>query len=105
VLTDIVSLVRFALHEDEELVPYPERVRERFDAWLLAQENAGRTFTSEQRAWLEQIRDHVAASLGITTDDFAFIPFAEHGGLGRAGQVFGDGLEPLLEELNEALSI
>ena len=28
------------------------------------QENAGRTFTAEQLAWLERIRDHIAASLG-----------------------------------------
>ena len=66
VLTDMVSLVRFALEQDDELVPYPELVDERFQAWLLAQENAGRTFTPEQLAWLERIRDHVAASLAIT---------------------------------------
>ena len=58
VLTDLVSLVRVALHQEDELVPYPEHVRERFSAWLLAQENAGRAFTPEQLAWLELIRDH-----------------------------------------------
>jgi type I restriction enzyme R subunit len=103
VLTDIVALVRFALHQEGELVPYPERVRERFEAWLLQQENAGRAFTPEQLAWLERIRDHVAASLGISADDFAYTPFVEHGGLGRASQVFGAELAPLLDELNEAL--
>jgi type I restriction enzyme, R subunit len=45
----------------------------------------------------------VAASLGITADDFAYTPFVEHGGLGKAGQVFGTELGPLLDELNEAL--
>jgi type I restriction enzyme R subunit len=105
VLTDIVSLVRFALHQEGELVPYPERVGERFEAWLLQQENAGRTFTPEQLAWLERIRDHVAASLGISTDDFAYTPFVEHGGLGRVSQVFGAELAPLLHELNEALVV
>ena len=71
VLTDLVSLVRVALHQEDELVPYPELVRERYRAWLLQQENAGRVFTPEQLAWLERIRDHVAASLGISADDFA----------------------------------
>ncbi len=66
VLTDLVSLVRFALEQEDELVPYPELVDERFQAWLLAQENAGRTFTPAQLAWLERIRDHVAASLAIS---------------------------------------
>ena len=103
VLTDLVSLVRVALHQSEELVAYPELVRERFGAWLLVQENAGRVFTQEQLLWLERIRDHVAASLGITADDFSYTPFVESGGLSRAAQVFGDDLGPLLEELNEVL--
>jgi len=105
VLTDIVSLVGFALHQDGELVPYPERVGERYDAWLLQQENAGRTFTPEQLLWLDRIRDHVAGSLGISVDDFAYTPFVEAGGLGKAGQVFGADLAPLLNELNEALTV
>jgi type I restriction enzyme, R subunit len=104
VLTDVVSLVRFALRQDGELVPYPERVRERYDAWLLQQENAGRSFTSEQLVWLERIRDHVAGALGITTDDFGYTPFIEHGGIGRAAALFGDGLGHLLLELNDQLA-
>ena len=64
VLTDLVSLVRFALHEDDELVAFPERVRERFQAWLLQQENAGREFTPEQlalaRSWIREARRDVA---------------------------------------------
>ncbi len=104
VLTDIVSLVRYALEQEDELVPYPERVAERFEAWLLQQENAGREFTPEQLAWLERIRDHVAASLAITADDFDYTPFVEHGGIGKAHELFGDELAPLLDELNQALA-
>jgi len=103
VLTDIVSLVRFALEQDDELVAYPELVRERFQAWLLQQENAGRTFAPEQLAWLEQIRDHIAASLGISADDFQYTPFVEHGGVGKAVEVFGEELALLLDELTGAL--
>jgi len=104
VLTDIVSLVRYALEQENELVPYPQRVNERFNAWLLQQENAGREFTPEQLAWLERIRDHVAASLTITADDFDYTPFVEQGGVGKAYEVFGDELVPLLDELTEALA-
>ena len=104
VLTDLVSLVRVALHQDDELIAYPDLVRERHHAWLLQQENAGRTFTGEQLLWLERIRDHVAAALAITTEDFGYTPFVEAGGLGKAAQVFGDGLGPLLDELNEVLA-
>jgi type I restriction enzyme R subunit len=104
ILTDLVSLVRVALHQEDELVPYTDQVRERYRAWLLQQENAGRMFTPEQLAWLDRIRDHVAAALGITPDDFAYTPFVEAGGLGRAAQVFGEDLTPLLERLTEVLT-
>ena len=103
VLTDIVSLVRFALEQEDELVPYPEIVGQRFQAWLLTQENAGRTFTAEQLKWLRQIREHVAASLAIDAEDFEYVPFVEQGGVGRAYELFGEELAPLLDELNEAL--
>jgi len=103
VLTNLVSLVRFALHADDELVAFPDRVRERFQAWLLQQENAGRVFTPEQARWLHWIADAVATSLGVTVDAFEYAPFVQHGGLGRAAQVFGEELRPLLEELNEVL--
>lgn len=103
-LTDVVSLVRFALHRDDELVPYADRVRERFDNWLAQQANTGRTFTPEQRRWLEMIRDHVAQSLEIDVADFDYTPFVEEGGLGKAGQVFGGEIVALVRELNGVLS-
>jgi type I restriction enzyme R subunit len=104
VLTDLVTLVRFALHEDDELVPFPERVAERYHAWLLQQENHGRAFTPEQLAWLERVRDTIASSLGVTREDMMGPPFAERGGLGKASELFGDQLDPLLDELTEVLS-
>jgi type I restriction enzyme R subunit len=104
VLADIVQIVRFALEQDDQLVPFPERVNERFAGWLLQQKQAGRSFTLEQVQWLERIRDHIAASLTISADDFQYTPFAQHGGLGKAYEVFGNELNPLLDELNEALA-
>ncbi len=38
ILTDLVSLERFAIHQDNELVPFPERVNANFKAWLAGQE-------------------------------------------------------------------
>ena len=52
---------------------------------------------------LELIRDQIAASFQIGRDDFDYAPFSQKGGLGRVYQVFGEGLEPLLAELNEVL--
>ena len=103
ILTDIVSLVRFALHRDEELVPFASQVEERFENWMAQQANRGRSFTDEQRMWLGLIKDHIAASFRIEKDDFDEVPFNQKGGLGRVYGVFGGQLEPLLDELNEVL--
>ena len=103
-LTDIVSLVRFALHQDQELVPHADRVRARFDNWIAQQANRGRQFTGQQVRWLTMMRDHIATSLEIGIEDFDDVPFVQEGGLGRAKQVFGEGLGSLLRELNEVLA-
>jgi type I restriction enzyme R subunit len=76
-LTDIVSLVRFALHQDPELIPHAERVRARFESWIAQQASRGRQFTDQQVRWLEMIRDHVATSLEIAIEDFDDVPFAQ----------------------------
>jgi type I restriction enzyme R subunit len=104
VLADIVSLVRFALHHDGELRPFRDQVNEDFAQWMADQEENGRRFTDEQRQWLEAMRDHISASLAISTDDFEYVPFIQRGGLGKAQQIFGDQLRPLLNELNEVLA-
>ncbi len=103
VLTDIVSLVRFAIHQQDELHPFEDDVNARFARWMTQQEGNGRKFTDEQRQWLEAIRDHVATSLTIEADDFEYEPFVQRGGLGKAYQVFGKDLDPILKELNEVL--
>ena len=103
VLTDIVSLVRYALQQENELEPFPERVAVRFEQWLAEQTGLGREFTDEQLQWLELIRDHVGGSLAIERDDFEYPPFVQHGGLGRVYQLFGPDLDPLLGELNRVL--
>lgn len=61
-------------------------------------------FTPEQRKWLEMIRDHIAANLGIETDDFELSPFAQEGGIGRVYQLFGTELPVVLEALNKELA-
>ncbi len=103
VMADIVSLVRYAVGHEGELAPFAEQVEERFRGWLATQEIAGRQFTDEQRQWLEDIKDHIAGSVSIEPADLQHAPFVQRGGIGRAHALFGDGLAPLLEELNLAL--
>jgi type I restriction enzyme, R subunit len=101
---DLVSLVRFALEQQPVLAPFADSVAERFDAWLSDKAKAGATFSPEQLAWLDLIRDHIATSLSIEPDDFDYAPFSQRGGLGKAHQLFGAQLPTLLDELNEALA-
>jgi type I restriction enzyme R subunit len=122
ILTDLVSLVRYAMHQENELVPYPERVHANFNAWMAQQSQSpslksslpgeGRgpisptssPFTPEQTHWLEMIRDHIAANLGIEKEDFEYAPFAQQGGIGKVYQLFGNDLPKVLEELNRELA-
>src|ERR1035437_6492013 len=96
------SLVRFALEQQPVLTPFAKSVAERFNTWLAAK--AGAVFTPEQLSWLNLIREHIATSLSIESDDFAYAPFSQRGGLGKAHQLFGEQMPKLLDELNEALA-
>ena len=104
ILTDLVSLVRFAMHQENELVPFPEKVEVNFKAWLAQQESAGKKFTDEQRQWLVMIRDHIAGNVSIDADDLDYSPFIQQGGLGRFYQLFGEATGAVLEQLNEVLA-
>jgi type I restriction enzyme R subunit len=101
---DLVSLVRFALEQQPVLEPFADSVQGRFDSWLAQKTKTGVAFTTDQRAWLELIRDHIATSLSIEPDDFDLAPFSQRGGLGKAHQLFGEQLPKLLDELNEVLA-
>lgn len=104
VLTDLVSLVRYTLGEDSELVAFPEMVEGRFQNWLAQQRQAGRSFTDEQLWWLKKIKDQFATGLAVSRKDLDETPFAQRGGLGKAYDVFGDRLDSLLDRLSEALA-
>ena len=103
-LADIVSLVRYTLHQDAELIPFRDQVEERFAAWLAAQEQKGVSFTVEQLQWLTWMKENIATELGIEPESFEYTPFVEHGGIGKAAQVFGQRLSPLMDELSEVLA-
>lgn len=103
-LTDIISLIRFAIGESDVLEPFTEAVNDRFYKWLSEQEKSDRKFTPEQIEWLTMIKDHIATSLAIQMDDFEYAPFYEKGGVMKVYQVFGEELKSILEELNERLA-
>lgn len=103
-LTDLVSLVRFALGLETELKPFSEQVDKRFQEWIF-RHNAQRAtaFTPEQTEWLRLMKDHIASSCGISRDDFDYAELAGKGGLQKVWAVFGHQLDGLMHEMNEEL--
>ncbi len=103
-LVDLVAIVRHAIDPGGTLVPVADQVNARYREWLAEKEHRGQTFTSAQRRWLDAIKDHIASSLRIDTDDFEDVPFNQWGGLGGVWRAFGEDLDGVLAELNERLA-
>ena len=120
--SDLVSLIRHALRHDvppptsvaqdegpfagepDELVPFSDRIQERYLHWLAVQEQQGAEFTDEQSRWLDAFARVIATSLHFEEELFDYDPWlSAQGGLGRAHQLFGANLRPLIDDLNDSL--
>ena len=104
-LVDVVALVKHAIDPSTLLSPMGMTVEERYQEWLGDKEKLGVTFTMDQKKWLDAIKDHIASSLAIEQDDLEEVPFNTIGGLGRAYELFGETLAPILDELNMRLAV
>jgi type I restriction enzyme R subunit len=102
ILADLVSLVRHAAL-DEDLVPYPERVEQRYREWLVVQTAGGRQFSAQERWWLDEIARYIGINVSINVDDLNYSGFQAHGGQVAAQRLFGTHLVSLLEELSTKL--
>jgi type I restriction enzyme R subunit len=103
-LTEVVSLVRFALGQSEALEPFGTVVERRLNLWLGREKKAGRDYSPEQEQWLRAIAACIAANAEIAPRDFQDAPsLADRGGLLKARELFGTGLNDMLDELQTAL--
>ena len=103
-LTAIVALIRKISGIDRELTLYNKVVDENFQNWVWKkQEGNQQKFTKEQMWWLREIKRHIATSFHIEKDDFENAPFNSKGGLGKLHQLFGEKVNSLVSEINEAL--
>ena len=101
-LTEIVSLVRFAIGQVEFLEPFDKVVKQRFNLWLGREKKAGKEYTEEQQEWLCAIVGVIVANAEV--GDFQQSPsLSDKGGVVRARKVFGDDLDKMLEGLQQAL--
>ena len=104
-LTDLVSLLRYTVGVDDELVPYADRVQERYAGWLAQQEQTGTAFSALERWWLDRMVDVIAASAGIQPADLDQAPFTDKGGIDGALRDLGpDRAASLLDQLNAELT-
>jgi type I restriction enzyme R subunit len=103
-LTNIVALVRYAIGQDDMLEEFDVSVTQRYNLWLGRQIKAGKNFSAVQRAWLDAIKDHIAANVAIDKSDLLDNPvFADKGGLVAYRSAFGAAADEILKDMNGAL--
>ena len=104
-LTALVALIRRVCGIDVTISPYQETVRRNFQNWIMAHHSGGgEKFNEEQMDWLRMIRDHIVTSFHLDRDDLDMAPFDGKGGLGQMYKLFGDRMDSVINELNEALA-
>ena len=104
-LTKLVSLLRYTVGVDDELVPYADRVNERYAGWLAQQEQGGTTFSEVERWWLDRMVNVIVTSAGIQPADLDQAPFTDKGGVDGALRDLGpDSAAALLTSLNAELT-
>ena len=104
-LNALVALIRRVCGLDQTLTRHSDRVKRNFQSWILQRHSgAGEKFTEEQMDWLRMIRDHLTMSFTIERDDLEMAPFDGKGGMGQMYALFGDGMDEVMTEMNEALS-
>ncbi len=104
-LTDIVSLVRYTLHQDDELVPFRDQVEERFAAWLAAQEQKGVAFTRGAAAVADLDEgEHRRRTRDQRPSPSSTPPSSSTAASARQSRSSATSLAPLMNELTEALA-
>jgi type I restriction enzyme R subunit len=104
-LTDLISLVRRALRLEDELIPYWERVQQRYAHWLEEQQKSGIIFTPEQRWWLDRIAEQIGLNLTVQPADLDYGDFFAKGGRIGAMRALGKEWLKLIEQMNDALVV
>ncbi len=103
-LTALVALIRRACGIDAKLAAFDDTVRRNFQNWIMTHHaSPNPKFTEAQTHWLQMIRDHISTSFHLERDDLDMAPFDREGGLGRMYQLFGDRMDAVIGEMNEAL--
>ena len=84
-----------AVRRPDELVPAAQPVADALVPFV-------KRYAPDQLAWLEAIRDYLAANIELSTADLQD-QFTARGGIIGARRLFGPRLDTLLDELQDAL--
>lgn len=103
-LIALVSLIRRIMGIDQVLTTFDKSVDQNFQKWIFGKHAGKPKFSEEQMHWLRMIKEHISMSFHIDTDDLDYTPFDSLGGRGKMYQLFGEGMEDLIEELNTVLA-
>lgn len=99
-LVDIISIIKHAVKEDEELLTSEERVTRAINK-LKEEIN----FSPDQEKWLELIKNHLIENLTIDKDDFELLPvFTRKGGISVAKRIFNGIFDTIISRLNELIA-
>ncbi|MFI9600918.1 DEAD/DEAH box helicase family protein [Streptomyces sp. NPDC052043] len=109
-VSDLLALLRYELAGGAAQGapaprPHEELVRERYQAWIARQEQAGARFTERQRWWLDRIAAATAERVRFDTADLDYAPFTSHNGTdGFIAEFGGTRAEHIINELDRELS-
>jgi len=104
-LVALVSLIRRVTGIDDKLTAYDKTVDRNFQKWVFEKQAGALKFNEEQMNWLRMMKEHIATSFHIEVEDLDYTPFDAHGGRGMMFQLFGSGMNTVINEMNEALAV
>jgi len=102
-LVALVSSIRRVTGIDATLTNYEAIVNRNFQEWVFRKQAGALKFSEEQMGWLRLIKDYIATSFYLDSEDLEYEPFGM-GGTIRMYDLFGDEMETIIQELNEALA-
>lgn len=103
-LVALVGLIRKVAGIDQTLTAYDKTVDRNFKEWLFKKQAGTLKFSKEQMDWLYMLKEHIAVSMHADLDDLDYTPFDAKGGRGAMWELFGDEMENIIVEMNEALA-
>ena len=86
----------------EKIEDFSSVANSKFELWKGRQIKRGVQFTDEQQQWLEEIKDYIVSNAYMELTDVQDY-LGHKGGIIKAKQVFGQELQPILEDLPLAL--